>query len=477
MGVTTKQPWVISGPVRSPKVALQKPCDPAWAWAPYQPDAERPWNRALAGHLYRRAGFGATWLELEQALADGPQKTADKLLAPRSQIDEFNRTYDEYDAAAASSDSGDALRAWWLRRMIDTPDPLLEKMTLFWHGHFAINGSAVKSARLMRQYVQLLRCHALASFRDLFEAVSHDPAVLTGLGASAHHKARPNESFARWLMDPFTLGPGHVSEADVRDVARAFTGWFVRDGELRFVPREHDGGIKRILGQEGHFTGDDVVRLLLEHKATSETLVLELYRWLISETERPEAAVVAPLIESFSRDADLRKLVETMLRSNLFFSPAAYRQRIKSPVEFAVGIARSLEGVVPTTRLAHDLATLGQNLYYPPAVAGWAGGTCWIDDLTLIRRHNLALALLRGTDPYGDKLDPRAIATKHGFSTPPSAARFLIDLLLQGDLDQTVADTLVKSVPPSGRPGGESSDTVLRHVAHAIVTLPEFQLS
>ena len=446
--------------------------DPGWAWAQYEPDAERPWNLARAGHLYRRAAFGASWDQLTQSVSDGPRRTIDKLLRPQADVEAFNLACDAYETSAGSVDD---LRAWWLRRMILTPHPFLEKMTLFWHSHFATGGAEVKSARLMQQHVALLRSGALSSFAALLEGISRDPAVLLWLGADANRKSRPNENFARPLMEAFTLGPGQCTETDIQEAARAFTGWFVFAGKLRFIPREHDAGMKRILGQEGNFASEDVVRIVLEQQATSERLVRRLYRWLICETEEPNATLVAPLAESFAKDYDVLKLAETMLRSNLFFSRAAYRRRIKCPVEFALGIVKGLEGMVPTMQLAQDLAGLGQNLYYPPTFKGWTGGRHWIDSATMVGRHNVASALLQGSGPYADKLNPWAVAQKHGCSTPEAGARFLLELFVQNDLEPNVHDTLMKAAQTAAGAGGPEGG--MRRFAHAVVTLGEFHLA
>jgi uncharacterized protein (DUF1800 family) len=451
-----------------------KLADPKWAWAAYQPDAQRPWDLAQAGHLYRRAAFGASWDQLQQALADGPQRTIDNLLRPQADTAAFNRAYDDYETSAGSVD---ALRAWWLRRIIQTPHPLLEKMTLFWHNHFATSAAEVNNVRLMRQHVQLLRGQALSSFRALLKGISRDPAVLIWLGADANRKAVPNENFTRALMETFTLGPAHYTQEDVREAARAFTGWYVLRGRLRYIPREHDGDVKHILGQKGKFTGDDVVRIVFEQPATARMLVRKLYRWLICETKEPDARLISPLAESFAKDDDVLKLVERMLRSNLFFSAAAYRRRVKCPVEFAVGIVRSLEGVVSTTQLGQDLADLGQNLYRPPTVKGWIGGRHWINSATLVGRHNLAAALLRGSGPYDKKLNPWAIAKKHGCSTLGSAARLLLDLFLQGDLDPDVCDAVLRTVQGSGGAGNNDPEGTVRRFAHTVVTLSEFHLA
>jgi len=446
--------------------------DPDWAWAPYEPSDERPWDLPRAGHLFRRAGFGATWNELKQALDDGPQRTVDRLLRPNKDVDSFNRTYDEYDAAVAGSGSAEPLRAWWLQRMAHTPHPLLEKMTLFWHDYFAASAARVPSAALMLKHVQLLRSNALGRFPALLEGVSRDPAVLLALGADANRKAMLNESLARQFFDRFTLGPGNYSDEDVQEAARAFSGWFVLRLQLRYFEREHDEGAKRVLGRKGNFTDKDVVRIALEQPATARLVVRRLYRWLISETDEPTDALVAPLADSFANGYDVARLVERMLRSNLLFSAAAYRRRVKRPVEFALGIVRGLEGNVATTRLAGDLASLGENLYYPPTVKGWAGGQHWLNSATLVRRSNLALGLVAGSGPYGGKLDPTALAKKHGHADVESAGRFLVDLFLQGDLDAEVRATLRNTAPAGG-----NLTRRLRERTHLILTLPEFQLA
>ncbi len=456
-----------------PSVA-EKLTDPAWAWSEYQPDAQRPWNLAQAGHLYRRAAFGASWDKLQQALSDGPQRTIDKLLRPQADFEAFNSEYDEYES---SSGSANALRAWWLRRIILTPHPLLEKMTLFWHSHFATNDAKVKNARLMRQHLQLLRSHALNSFRAMLKAISQDPAVLIWLGAEANRKARPNENFARPLIEIFTLGPDKFTEKDVQEAARAFTGRFVLRSRLRYIPREHDANLKQILGRKGNFTGDDVLRILLEQPATAQMLVRKLYRWLISETEEPNPKLIAPLAQSFAKDYDILKLAEKILRSNLFFSPAAYRRRIKSPVEFALSIVKPLEEVVSTTQLAQDLADIGQNLYHPPTVKGWSGGEHWINNVTMAGRHNLALALLKGSGPYGDKLNPWAVAKKYGCSTPESATGFLLDLFLQGDIEPDVRDDLLNTTGQPANAGDGNPTGTIRRFASSVVKLPEFHLA
>jgi len=443
------------------------------AWAPYRPDDRRPWNLARAAHLFRRAAFGADYSTLRRALADGPEATVGRLLRPEADTAAFNRQLDEYESASAGPGSAAGLRSWWLRRMIQTPHPLLEKMTLFWHGHLATSNAKVQNARLMQQHVALLRKHALGRFDALLAAVSRDPAVLVWLDAGANRKAQPTEHFARALFEQFTLGPGNFTEEDVQETARALTGWFVLRGELRYFEREHDAGTKIVLGRQGNFGVDDVVRIVLGQSATRRFLVRKLYRWLISETDEPDEELISPLADSLAADYDVSRTVETMLRSNLFFSDAAYRRRVKGPVEYAVGIVRAMERLVPTQRLGADLAALGQNLYHPPTTLGWRGGRHWINEATLLGRSKVARALLAPSGPYGGKLDPAALAAGHGFGSPEAAGPFLLDLLLGGDVLQSVRTKVLQTPPVAGK----GAPARIRAIAHAVLTLPEFHLA
>jgi uncharacterized protein (DUF1800 family) len=212
---------------------------------------------------------------------------------------------------------------------------------------------------------------------------------------------------------------------------------------------------------------------VLDQPAAGQLLVRKLYRFFVSEVHEPSDALLAPLADALAKDYDVGRVVETILRSNLFFSPVAYRRRIKSPVEFALGIVRGLEKTVPTVRLGSDLSHLGQNLYHPPTASGWEGGRRWINAATLLGRSNLAGTLLASKGPYKGKLDPAGIAKKYNRSTPQSATKLLIDLFLQGDISEETRASLLKTVPPAK--GGNSSQP-LRELAHRVVTLPEFHL-
>ncbi len=457
-------------PSKSPVISV----DPQWAWAEYQPDSRRPWDLARAGHLYRRAAWGAGWPQLQRAVADGPQAAVERLVRPPADVQTLEATLDQDEDAVARTSGMESLRAWWLRRLIMTQDPLREKMTVFWHSHFGVSNARVNDSQLMMRHVRTLRTHALGSYRSLLDGVSQDPAVFLALGADANRKADPNELFSRQLMERFSLGPGHYGEEDVREAARAFTGWFVLRGRLRYFAHEYDAGPKRVLGQEGQWKPGDIVRIVLEQPATPRLIARKLFRWLISEVDEPSDELMQPMAEMLGKQYDVGQVVETMLRSNVFFSEHALHRRIKSPVDYSVGLVRAFETVVPTLPLGASLAELGQDLYFPPTTRGWAGGAHWINPATMLGRTNLADRLLAKSGPLGGKLDPGDLVRQHGGSNPRDQAEFLVRLLLQDNVSPAVRTALIDSV--TGDPGG-ATDLGWRRLTYQIVTLPEFQMS
>ncbi|HID23819.1 MAG TPA: DUF1800 family protein [Planctomycetaceae bacterium] len=460
-----------AGTGRSPALGR---VDPDWAWAPYEPDRRRPWNRQRVGHLFRRAAFGAGWPQVERALAEGPARTVQRLLHPDGDRQAFDRRFDRLDEAVARTSDVEVLRAWWLRRIIETPHPVQEKLTLFWHNHFAISQDTVHDPRLMVRHVQTLRRHALGSYAALLHAVMQDPATLRGLHADANRKIHPSRQLGRALAERFALGPGKAAASDVEGIARAFTGWFVLRGELRFFPSERDPGSKRIFGQTGDFDAHAAVDLVLAHPATSLWIVRQFFRGFPSETDEPDDRLLAPLANDFAKDYDIRRLLARILRSNLFYSPELYLRRVKSPVEFAMGIITGLEGLVPTERLSRELAAMGHALYQPPAGHGWSGGRHWITPASLIARSNLAQWLLTvgGDEP---RLDAWRVAGRYGATTPQAAAAWLIDLFLPGGLPSRIRRQLVGDVVGEAR--RSSAPRAVRVLAHRLSALPEFQLA
>ncbi len=465
----TREPSVVSGATAPSAAAV----DPGWAWAEYQPDGGSPWTLPLAGHLLRRATFGASWDECQQALSAGPRRTIDLLMHPPADVAQYDRTTSLDEAAVARASGIDSMRAWWLRRMVQTPHPLQEKMTLFWHSHFGVSHARVNDSQLMLQHVQTLRQHALGSYRAMLEAAAQDPAVLVSMGAERSPKSQPNENFIRQLMQQYSVGSGHYGDEDVREAARAFTGWAVMGRRLRFLAHEHDEGPKNVLGKQGEWKPKDIVQIVLQHSATPRLLARKFYGWLVSEVDQPSDTLLDPLADMLAKQYDVGEVVETILRSNLFFSPAAYRRRIKSPIEYSLGIAMALGGDVPTLPLGAALAELGQVLYDPPTKNGWVGGQYWINGATMIARQKLARDLLAAKGPYGGKLDAAAIAQQHGCATAREAAELLLRLLMQDDVSEEVRAALLADTPQSSV---EQSAEWLRDLAAQVVMLPESQL-
>src|SRR5262245_7449272 len=310
--------------------ALDK-VDPADAWKPWKPTPADPWNRTWVAHLYRRAAFGANREELIEADKLGLDGTLDLLLNGQAQASEILPTLlDVGRVAATRDDNGVQIRGWWLYCMLQGGHPLREKLTLFWHNHFATSIAKVRDANLMFRQNCLLREHALSPFGPMLQAVSRDGAMLVWLDSNSNVKGKPNENYARELMELFSLGVGNYTEKDVREAARAFTGWHTGNGGFQFVAAQHDDGQKTVLGKTGNWDGTDIVKIVLEQPAAARFLVRKLYSYFVSEITPPDA-LLEPLCDLFRKnDYDVKALMKTMLASRLFFSDHALRKRIKS---------------------------------------------------------------------------------------------------------------------------------------------------
>ncbi|CAN5808802.1 hypothetical protein BH23PLA1_BH23PLA1_03080 [soil metagenome] len=472
--------------------------DPAAAWEPWVPGPDDPWNLRWAGHLYRRAGFGASWPELQAALQVGPEAAIDRLLTGGVGQSAFDRLMDALGPGGQDPSFGffggqpgdEGLASWWLARIRRSPHPLRERMTLFWHDHFATSIVKVQQPAAMKAQNLLLREHALGSFRPLLLEMSRDPAMLIWLDSDSNVRGKPNENYARELMELFSLGVGQYTETEVQEAARAFTGWQTSrnpDGlSFTFNRSQHDDGSKTILGQTGPWDGADVVRIVLDQPAAARFLAGKLYRQFVSEAEPPPDDLIDPLADRFrSTDYDIADLVETILRSRLFFSEHAYRQRIKGPVEYVIGLLKALEAEAPEGGSAPPLSGLldglGQSLFTPPNVKGWPGGESWLNTATVLARQNLAWRIVQGVGgPAGLRVDPRRLLREHaGTVKGPEAIDFLLDLLLQpaeGEIDRRARDALTRYLDET--PTGEVAlDRRLRETIHAIVLMPEYQLN
>ncbi|HKV44270.1 MAG TPA: DUF1800 domain-containing protein [bacterium] len=400
----------------------------------FSPSVQDRWDVTKAGHLLRRAGFGALPSEVASALESGPERAVDALFDAPSGLEtpppfdairpaearadavfrdvlrakitpkdspEVRAAYEEVNRAHARGIV--ALTSWWLERMARTQAPLREKLTLFWHGHFTSSFGDVHDAVAMYNQNQLFRQHAAGNFARLLDGVARDPAMLRYLNNDANRKGHPNENWARELMELFTMGIGHYSETDIRESARAWTGWTLR-GYRTFEDRRtfafrgqlHDDGMKTFLGQSGAFDGADILRIILANPATPRFIAGKLAKFFVSPT--PDPALVEGMAQHLIASGyELAPVLRALFRSRAFYHPAVIHAQIKSPVEFVVGAVRHLGISAPDWgRLSPLTAEAGQHLFFPSTVKGWDGGKAWINAATVFARANLAGDLLAG---------------------------------------------------------------------------------
>jgi uncharacterized protein (DUF1800 family) len=355
-------------------------------------------------HLTRQQAVDKVLRESETHAISPPPAWVDQPLVSFKQLkeksDEEKKAYREQQIR-----QGFDLRGWWLHEMLTTPSPLTERMTLFWHNHFVSSQQKVKYAELMYRQNALLRQNALGNFGTLLHAESKDPAMLIYLDNANNRKGAPNENFAREVMELFTLGEGHYTEQDIKEAARAYTGWSIDldNGGYKWRPFIHDNGIKTVLGQSGNFFGDDVLDILLQQPACAEFIVTKLWREFISPT--PDPAEVTRIAKHF-RGSHYE--IKVALRE-LFLLPAFWDEKnrgtlVKSPVELVVGALRQFDFTyddpLPFT---FAVAQLGQNLFSPPNVKGWPGGDAWINSSTLLARKAILDRLFRATETGAQK--------------------------------------------------------------------------
>ncbi len=383
--------------------------------------AAAPWDLRRVVHLHRRAGFAATWAEIQRDLKDGPEASINRVLAGTSRmaaLEEFESTSNLLADAAVASNDVNRLRAWWIFRMLASPDPLGERLTLTWHDHFATAVSKVEDLALMRRQNDTFRRLARAPFGELLNASVREPALLFYLDAPSNRKDHPNENLARELMELFTLGIGNFTEADVKEAARALTGWTVDDGAFREVPSKHDAGEKTLLNRKGRWATSDVLEILLDRPSTARRIARRICDLFMGERALEESATIA-LAEELSRNRlDIGHTVETVLRSSAFFASRNIGSRVVGPVEFVIGACRALvpgQEMPSTLLLADWSARLGQELFEPPNVGGWPGGRAWLTPRSLMGRANFAAALVEGR-PIGlpAPLDAGSIAAEQG---------------------------------------------------------------
>jgi uncharacterized protein (DUF1800 family) len=407
------------------------------------PISAQDWNAERAAHLLERVGFGATPEDIQRFAAMTPEAAIKELvdfqgadnshLAPFDESGVFDPGVDPFPESRpatttmakqngealgvkvkptgnrkmqpvvnkffywlrASRLETDRLAYWWANRMLTTQRPLEEKMALFWHGHFANNEEKVRDYRKMQRQLALFHAKGTGNFRDLLIGAAQDPAMLAFLDAGVNVKGAPNENFAREIMELFTMGVGNYSEKDIREAARAFTGWNYEGVNFKKIDEKHDDGVKNVLGKSGNFDGVQVIDIILAQPVTAEFVAGKIYRYMVRQelsdgTKKQLAAVLR------ENKYELAPLLKTIFLSKDFYSQPSIATRIKSPVELAVSTYKKL-GLkevpgVPDFNDATD--ALGQRLFRPPTVAGWAQGNSWITPGLLLERGNFTRDML-----------------------------------------------------------------------------------
>lgn len=383
----------------------------------------RALDLADARHLLARTGFGIANAEAIAGLKDLDRRAAvDKLLAsvrsdpvtapPAWSGDHVpskaeRKSWTPEDKRAFSKRNRERLRElqqWWVREMLATPSPLTEQLVLFWHNHFTSSFEAVKWVPYLYAQNARFRRHALGDFKVLLSEIVTDPAMLFYLDGRRNLAKKPNENFARELLELFTLGEGNgYSEADVAAAARALTGWTVDPltSEARLSVKHHDDGEKTFLGRRGRLGADDIVAIILEQPATARHIAAKLYAAFIGGT--PDTKTLAAAAEAFRRSGyQLRPLLRTLLLSDAFWSPENRGTLVKSPVDLVVGSARFAGYHDDTKKLVGRMNAMGQQLFRPPNVKGWPGGTHWITSTTLVARNGFAEFLTKALRRRGE---------------------------------------------------------------------------
>jgi uncharacterized protein (DUF1800 family) len=471
------------------------------AWARYEPSDEAPWNRQRVVHLHRRAGFAATWGEIERDLKDGPKQSIDRLLSAQirqkpaakpgaadasgvatapgsaggSGVEDFEAMARTIGDAAVASGNPNRLKAWWIYRMLFSPDPLGERLTLMWHNHFATSNRKVQNLVLMREQNDLLRAHCRAPFGELLQAVVKHPAMLVWLDADANRKGHPNENLARELLELFTLGLGSYTEADVQSAARALTGWAVVGGRFGFREARHDAEDKPFLGRRRALNGDQLLQALLEHEATAERIAGRICKLFFGQSVVDDAQVQTLATGLRDNDLQIDWAVETVLRSRLFFAEENLRSRVAGPVEWCIGAVRALECANPapsTLLLAEWITRMGQDLFYPPNVGGWKESRSWLGSHGVLGRANFAAALVDGRIWHpSQQPDFWQLVHRHRKTDDlPEAVAWLAELLWGAAPNEPIAQIVAAA-------NQEKPERNLGHALALLLARPESQLA
>ena len=387
-----------------------------------------------------------------------------------------------------------AMQKWWLTRMIETPRPLEEKMTLFWHGHFATSYRTIENSAHMHEQNRLFRRYALGNFGDLLFRIIRDPAMLAYLDNNDSRKGRPNENLARELMELFSLGVGNYSERDIKEGARALTGYTFEHNDFVFRADNHDTGNKTILGKSGDLDGDDFVTAILETRACAEFLAKKLYRFFVASVPEDPADIdsgTRRYLRSLGAEIlraryDVKPVLRKLFLSRHFYDPRIMNEQIKSPVDLVVGSVRSLNTPVRDLSILVDaLNLMGQNIFLPPSVKGWDGGRSWINTSTLYVRQNILSFLLTGKKPSGydaladqEKYDPETLLEPLAEADPGAMhdPERVVEYLLRFTIGDAPADASRRLHEFVEGHGGVVTTPIITGLLLLITAMPEYQL-
>lgn len=500
------------------------------------PKATGSWTKAEARHLLSRAGFGGSPGEIAALHGMGREKAVDFLLNPTEAVEaiprpewadmekamagiaemmmgrremmaetrglsaeeaEKKRREMRRDIQRESRKQGLEAQHWWFNRMLKTKAPLREKMTLFWHDHFATSIQKVRLPVLLVKQNELFRDHAFGNFRELTQKVVRDPAMMLYLDTQRSSKAMPNENFAREIMELFTLGEGNYTEEDVKQAARAFTGYQLNrlNGEVMQSARAWDDGEKTIFGKTGAYNGKDVVNLIFKKDACAKFMAVKL--WEFFAYEKPVDSAMEDLAATFRKnDYELRPVLREIFLSREFYGEKAMATMIKSPVQYLVQLLKELE--MPSAPLGFPIlgqTQLGQVLFMPPNVAGWDWGKAWINTNTLLTRYNLAGRLTKGAS--GDMMGRggggmNRMAERRGMRNrggAPDFSRIAVESE-RNDTGKLVDDLIARffcvAVPKKAREsfiayadskkGVSFTDQELGELCHLMLSTPYYQL-
>ena len=367
-----------------------------------------------ARHLLSRTGMGVEWKVLQQLINQpsreeavdqliktySPQTPNPPRLTPLYKMDRLNKAGARGKKVMHNvmMRENDVLKKWWVKQMLITTSPFTERMTLFWHNHFTSSLASVKRPQLLLNQNKLLRQFGMGNFSAMLMYLTSDPAMLLYLDGDKNIAGSPNENFARELLELFTLGHGHYTEADVKAAALAFTGWGVNHATGKFVFREdlHDGGYKHFLGESGNLNGNDIFKIILKQPRTAEHIAEKFWKSFVN-LERPNPRVIRQWGKVFRESSyEISALMSEVLKSDVFWAEQNRGALIKSPIELMVGTMRTFPHRSLTTKdIMHTSRILGQDLFDPPNVKGWEGGKDWISTQSLLIRTSLQQKMSR----------------------------------------------------------------------------------